>query len=269
MAFEWIREHLARWDGDKRAIIGGAPSGIFDARYAALPDDAPLSGEWWRVEDGGRTVGFGWLDAVWGDAEILLAVHADEQERGVGAFVLDRLAEEAAGRGLNYIYNVVRSTHPDGGSLSRWLEARGFDLQPDGRLTRRAKPAEPEGMAAPKHGQIGWIDLTVPDADTARDFYAAVAGWTTSPVSMGEYDDYAMVPAGGTAPVGGICHARGPNAGMPPQWMIYIAVDDMDAALERVKVHGGEVLQAPREKRPMAVVRDPVGAVFALWGGAG
>lgn len=266
MALQWIREHLARWDDAKREIIGGATAGIFDSRYADLPDGSPLSGEWWRVEDDGRTVGFGWLDAVWGDAEILLAVHADEQERGVGAFVLDRLADEAAARGLNYIYNVVRPTHPDGGSLSRWLEARGFALQPDGRLTRRAKP-EAAAQEKPKVGRIGWIDLTVPAADSARDFYAAVAGWTATEISMGDYADYAMIPTGGGDAVAGICHARGSNADMPAGWMIYIVVDDMTAALDRVKAHGGEILQAPAEKRPMAVIRDPAGAVCALWGG--
>lgn len=262
MALDWIREHMARWDAPKRAIIGGAPAGIFDARYATLEDGAPLSGEWWRVDEDGRAVAYGWLDAVWGDAEILLAVHPERQEQGVGAFVLDRLADEAAARGLNYIYNVVRPSHPDGQSLSRWLEARGFALQPDGRLTRRAKTPESKGS-----GRIGWIDLTVPAADAARDFYAAVVGWTAEPLSMGEYDDYVMRPAGGGDPVAGICHARGVNAGQPAQWMIYITVDDMQAALDRVKAHGGEVLRAPGEKQPMAVIRDPAGAVCALWAG--
>lgn len=263
MAFEWIREHLARWDDAKRAIIGEAPTGIFDARYASLEPGAPLAGDWWRVEDEGRPVGFGWLDAVWGDAEILLAVHPDEQERGLGAFVLDRLADEAAARGLNYIYNVVRPTHPDGPSLTRWLEARGFALQPDGRLTRRARSQK----TGPAPGRIGWIDLTVPAADAVRDFYSAVAGWTAAPVSMGDYDDYAMVPAGGGDAVAGICHARGPNADLPPQWMIYIVVDDLDGAMARVKAHGGEVVHGPGENRPMATVRDPAGAMFALWQG--
>jgi len=265
MALKWVREHRARWDAGKRDIIGSAPAGVFDARYVDQADGAPLSGDWWRVEDDGKTVAFGWLDAVWGDAEILLSVHADEQERGVGAFVLDRLAEEAAARGLNYVYNVVRPSHPDGGSLTRWLEARGFALQPDGRLTRRAETPPPK----PAHGRIGWIDLTIPAADTARDFYAAVAGWSAEPVSMGDYADYTMTPAGGGDPVAGICHARGPNADMPAQWMIYIAVDDMQGALDRVKAHGGEILQPPGEGRPLAVIRDPAGAVFALWSTAG
>jgi len=38
-------------------------------------------------------------------------------------------------------------------------------------------------------GAIAWIDLTVPDAESLRDFYAAVAGWTPSAVAMDGYDD--------------------------------------------------------------------------------
>ncbi|MGI8923195.1 MAG: hypothetical protein ACR2HJ_03990 [Fimbriimonadales bacterium] len=30
--------------------------------------------------------------------------------------------------------------------------------------------------------------------------------------------------------VSGICHARGENAGASPQWLIYIAVDDLRAS---------------------------------------
>ena len=73
MAFEWIRETHPSWDADKQHIIGDAPAGIFDRRYAALAAGAPLLGEWWRVTSDGRTLGYGWLDAAWGDAEILLA----------------------------------------------------------------------------------------------------------------------------------------------------------------------------------------------------
>jgi len=28
-----------------------------------------------------------------------------------------------------------------------------------------------------EQGKIGWIDLTVPDAEAIRDFYQHVAGW--------------------------------------------------------------------------------------------
>lgn len=112
---------------------------------------------------------------------------------------------------------------------------------------------------------IKWIDLTVDDAEGVRDFYAAVAGWKVEPVTMGDYDDYSML-ADGSA-VAGICHARGSNADLPPVWLPYFGVDDLDASLERCCTAGGKVISGPRSAGPgmrFAVVRDPAGAAAAL-----
>jgi hypothetical protein len=118
----------------------------------------------------------------------------------------------------------------------------------------------------PAPGTIGWTDLTVPDAAAVRDFYAAVTGWSVQPVSMGEYDDYVMAAPGTGAPTAGICHARGPNAALPAQWLVYIAVADLDASLAACEANGGTVLAAPRGSGASryAVIRDPAGAVAAL-----
>ena len=116
-------------------------------------------------------------------------------------------------------------------------------------------------------GKIGWIDITVEDADSLRDFYAAVTGWVPENVSMGDYADYSMtMPAEGTA-VAGICHARGSNAELPRQWLIYITVSDVEASAAACREHGGQVLVGPRAMggSVFAVIEDPSGAVAALW----
>ena len=67
--------------------------------------------------------------------------------------------------------------------------------------------------------------------------------------------------------VAGICHARGFNADLPPQWLVYVAVDDLDASLRRCTEHGGALLTAVKggEGSPRyCVIRDPAGAVLAL-----
>jgi predicted enzyme related to lactoylglutathione lyase len=117
-------------------------------------------------------------------------------------------------------------------------------------------------------GRIAWTDLSVPDAQEIRDFYSNVVGWSPHPVSMGEYDDFAMIPPGGQEPVAGICHARGVNADLPPVWMVYILVEDLEASLAACAEGGGEVLVGPKEMEPgssYAVIRDPAGAVAALY----
>lgn len=123
-------------------------------------------------------------------------------------------------------------------------------------------------MADQTPGTVAWVDLTVPDAGTARDFYAAVVGWVPQPVEMNGYADFNMAdPADGT-PRAGVCHARGVNAGLPAVWMVYFQVADLDVALAAARERGGEVLQEPRAAGGgrYAVVRDPTGAVCALAG---
>jgi hypothetical protein len=116
-------------------------------------------------------------------------------------------------------------------------------------------------------GRILWVDLTVPEASRVRDFYAAVVGWLPSPVNMDGYDDYNMVPPAADQPAAGICHARGANAGLPPQWLVYVTVDDVDRAAAACREHGGEVIAAPRTMGGgrFCVIRDPAGAVCALY----
>ena len=123
-------------------------------------------------------------------------------------------------------------------------------------------------MSEAKIGSIGWCDLTVEDAEPLRDFYRDVAGWSIHPVSMGEYEDYAMVAPDGT-PVGGVCHSRGKNAGLPAVWLIYIVVEDLDAALAKCISLGGSVVGEKRGegKGSFCVIRDPAGAYCALYQG--
>ena len=121
-------------------------------------------------------------------------------------------------------------------------------------------------MNGPPAGTIAWRDLTVDDAPGIRDFYRDVVGWEPSPVDMGEYSDFNMLDARGNA-MAGICHARGGNADLPPQWLVYIVVEDVAVSVERCREGGGEVLVEPRSMGPdtFCVIRDPAGAVCALY----
>ena len=117
-----------------------------------------------------------------------------------------------------------------------------------------------------KPGTIAWHDLTVDDAPGVRDFYRNVVGWESSPVDMGGYDDFNMLAVDG-APVAGVCHARGGNAGLPAQWLLYIVVEDIDAAAAACAEGGGQVLREPAATGDArwCVIQDPAGAVCALY----
>lgn len=123
-------------------------------------------------------------------------------------------------------------------------------------------------MSTLKVGQIGWFDLTAPDAESLRAFYQKVVGWTADPLEMdGGYSDYCMKPPGEDAPVAGICHARGNNAALPAQWLLYITVADLAQSLRDCVAASGEVIAPVRDAGAgkFAVIRDPAGAVCALY----
>jgi predicted enzyme related to lactoylglutathione lyase len=118
-----------------------------------------------------------------------------------------------------------------------------------------------------EQGAVCWTDLTVPNAEKVADSYRQVVGWTTTPCDMGGYHDYSMNTAGTGQTVAGICHARGVNADLPAQWLIYIVVADVDQSAADCVRLGGEVLTGPRDmggQGRFCVIRDPAGAVAAL-----
>jgi N-acetylglutamate synthase-like GNAT family acetyltransferase len=131
----WVKDDDPRWDADRERVFATVGPGVFPA-VAQQPGER-LPSDWWRVEDRGRVVGYGWLDDVWGDAEILLAIEEPARGTGAGAFALARLEDEAAARGLNYVLNVVRDTHPDRDAVTAWFLAHGFTGTDDGRLRKQ------------------------------------------------------------------------------------------------------------------------------------
>lgn len=116
-------------------------------------------------------------------------------------------------------------------------------------------------------GKIGWIDMTVANAQQVRDFYETVVGLKAEDVAMGDYNDYALtMPASGTA-VCGVCHARGSNADLPPGWLVYFVVADVDASAAACEANGGKVIVGPRGLAGgrFCVIEDPGGATAALY----
>ena len=69
-----------------------------------------------------------------------------------------------------------------------------------------------EGMKT--HGDFGWRDLLVEDADRAREFYAQALGWGAVDVPIGEAT-YTVFKAG-DRPVAGLKNAGTAAPGSPP-----------------------------------------------------
>ena len=125
---------------------------------------------------------------------------------------------------------------------------------------------EVEESIGPVIGQIEWLDLSVNDASRVKNFYSSVVGWKSDDVDMGSYSDYSIHTPEGRDTVAGICHARGPNANLPSQWLVYVRVASVQESADTCKRLGGEVLDGPRRMggSNFCVIKDPEGAVMAL-----
>jgi len=122
-------------------------------------------------------------------------------------------------------------------------------------------PAEPTTL-----GLVSWHELySSLGQEAAFRFYASQFGWETSELmDMGPMGKYRIFGADGV-PMGGMMDK--PEEAPASAWGFYVNVDGVDAALERIKAHGGQVLMGPHEVpggRWIVQAVDPQGALFAL-----
>ncbi len=115
-------------------------------------------------------------------------------------------------------------------------------------------------------GAFTWSELNTRDPEAAKQFYAAVFGWSFNDQEFEGMGTYTTIGAGdGTA--GGIFDMRGrvPDE-VPPNWLVYFAVDDTDATVAKIGELGGGVNMGPVDISVgrFAVVHDPLGGVFAV-----
>ena len=127
----------------------------------------------------------------------------------------------------------------------------------------------PEAMQF-KSGDFCWHELMTPDAEAAKKFYGQLFGWKTNTVDMGGFK-YTLLSNGGPD-IGGMMGMSGPEwTGVPPHWMLYVAVDDVDATCKKITDLGGKVCVPPTDISVgrFAVVNDPQGATFSVFKGKG
>ena len=140
---------------------------------------------------------------------------------------------------------------------------------PQGAAFYIIQPSSTEERAetGPKPGEGSWHELMTTDAPAAMQFYSEVFGWQPSEtMDMGEMGKYHMFnrPHG---MIGGMMNKSPEMAEVPPFWAIYFLVDDINAAVERVKAGGGQILNGPMEVPggdQIVNAMDPQGAAFSL-----
>ena len=128
-------------------------------------------------------------------------------------------------------------------------------------------PSEERPEAAPEVGEGSWHELMTTDAPAALKFYSEVFGWQPGDtMDMGPMGKYYMFnrPHG---MIGGMMNKPPEMSNVPPNWMIYFRVPDINAATERIKANGGSILNGPMEVPGgdwVVNAADPQGAAFAL-----
>jgi len=110
-----------------------------------------------------------------------------------------------------------------------------------------------------------WNELGTRDTQKAGEFYSKVFGWAQEgfPGSPVEY----TVFKNGDRGAGGMYQITPEMGPVPPHWLVYFAVDDCDAKVQKATGLGARVMK-PAEDIPgvgrFAILIDPQGAVFAI-----
>jgi predicted enzyme related to lactoylglutathione lyase len=216
----------------------------------------------WRMQRDPRLVSGGYTLAHLGDAAVAAITPLYQRSQPVAWNVSFSVADadaaankvvEAGGtviHGPRDIYDEGRFTvalDPSGAAFQMWQprDFRGADM-------------------FNRPGSLGWVELATRNVKRARDFYTSVFGWS---VNASEWytqwglhgEDFGGVTA---------MHDRFP-ADVPPHWMPYFAVEDVDASADvAVRVGAKTLLEPtslPDDGPRIAVLRDPQGATFGIY----
>lgn len=119
-------------------------------------------------------------------------------------------------------------------------------------------------------GDFCWTELMTTDVAKVCPFYATVLGWSYKEVPMpGVAGGTYVMPQVSGVDAGGMSNMDPEQAKqMPPNWGLYVAVDDVDASQKKATELGGKVVMPAfdiPEVGRMAVIQDPTGAVLSLW----
>jgi predicted enzyme related to lactoylglutathione lyase len=118
-------------------------------------------------------------------------------------------------------------------------------------------------------GSFWWVELATTDQNAAKTFYTSLFGWAVEDSPMGPDDFYSMFKLSGRNTGAAYTMRKEQRAqGVPPNWMLYIAVENADQSVSKAAQAGGTV-HAPAfdvmDIGRMAVLQDPTGAVFSIW----
>jgi uncharacterized protein len=214
----------------------------------------------------------GWEIEVWkpGEMDYAMIKVGDQMHGG-----FDKAEGDAPSHWLGHVLvedvdETVRRAEAAGGRIA----GGPMDLPEVGRFALIADPQgavfsvyTPAGEAPMGEGTFVWDELMTSDTEGAKSFYTELLGWTTRDMDMGDAGTYTIFQRGGDVDAAG-CMTLPEGMQAPPQWLPYVATEDVDATVAKAKelgatafMEGTDIANVGR----IAVVQDPVGAVFGLF----
>ena len=223
---------------------------------------------------------FGWVD----DPQPITDTWTYHMQRidGLEAAAIYQMSEEEAGQNIPPHWTTYLTCQDADAVAERTTQLGGsvlfgpMDVFEAGRM---AMLQDPQGAAfavwQPKQhigcrikddpGAMIWNELMTSDRDAAIGFYNGILGIEHGGV-MGPMD-YTLIKAG-DAEVGGVMEITPDMGPVPPCWVVYFSVSDVDETVAKVQSLGGGVV-VPATEIPgigrFASLTDPQGAHFSIY----
>lgn len=120
---------------------------------------------------------------------------------------------------------------------------------------------------SPKKTHFCWQELITTDKENAKGFYSALLNWQTRDLKVEGGSSYTIF-SNQDKDLAGMIQLPATNHPTPPQWLSYIAVDNLDTIIASA-IRLGATLLVPQQNVPdhgrFAVITDPQGATVAFW----
>ena len=209
------------------------------------------------------------------------AVYTMLNKEGKNVAALYQMNEEQGSRGIYPHWNSYVSvksadeTTEKVKSLGGTVTMEPFDVFDAGRMAMFQDPTGASFAVWQPNQHIGaqltndpgtlcWNELTTNDTQKAGEFYTRLFGWTSNTDSGSPPYTMFMI---GERPAGGMLEIQKEWGEVPPNWVVYFAVEDCDASAEKATSLGAKILSPPTDVPEIgrfAVIQDAQGAAFAI-----
>lgn len=121
---------------------------------------------------------------------------------------------------------------------------------------------------SPQAGEFCWNELATPNVKAAKEFYGKVFDWEFTEHDMGDMT-YSMIKRKDKKEFAGIVAIpKDKLKEIPPHWLNYILVENIDQSVEKAQKHGATLIRPTANAGDFgrfAILKDPTGAAIALW----